>query len=61
MQFEWDPEKAQSNRTKHGIDFVDAVEVLFDPLGLTLPDDDPTEVRYVTVGRDALSRTLVVV
>ena len=32
VRFEWDPEKARTNRIKHGIEFADAIEVLFDPL-----------------------------
>ncbi len=60
MEFEWDVVKARTNRRKHGIDFADAVEVFFDRRGLTIPDDHPTEERYVTVGTDALSRVLVV-
>lgn len=27
MEFEWDPEKSESNRLKHGIDFVDAMQL----------------------------------
>jgi len=61
MQFEWDPEKARINRTKHGVDFADAIEVLFDPLGLTTSDDSAGEVRHVTLGNDAFGRLLVVV
>jgi uncharacterized protein len=60
MEFEWDLVKARTNRKKHGVDFADAVEVFFDRLALTIPDDRPTEERYVTVGTDALSRVLVV-
>ena len=36
MQFEWDSEKARINRTKHGVELADAIEVIFDPLGLTV-------------------------
>ena len=39
MQFEWDSEKARINRTKHGVELADAIEVIFDPLGLTTSDD----------------------
>jgi uncharacterized DUF497 family protein len=61
MQFEWDPEKARINRTKHGVDFSDAIEVLFDPLGLTASDDSAGELRHVTLGNDAFGRLLVVI
>jgi hypothetical protein len=61
MQFEWDPEKALTNRTKHDIEFADAVDALFDPLALTMIEEHAEELRYVTMGRDAMARTLVVV
>ena len=61
MRFEWDPEKARINQTKHGVEFADALEVLFDPFGLTTVDDRTGEVRHVTLGADAFGRLLVVV
>ena len=35
--------------------------VLEDEAALTMPDDDPHEDRYVTIGMDSLGRVLVVV
>ena len=32
-----------------------------DDYALTIPDDDPSEERFVTIGMDALGRILVVV
>jgi uncharacterized DUF497 family protein len=61
VEFEWDPEKAESNRAKHGVDFAEAVDVLFDDLAVTIPDDDDDEERFVTLGSDALGRVVVVV
>lgn len=61
MRFEWDPEKSRTNRAKHGIEFADAVAVLFDPLALSTTEEHPSELRHVTLGSDALSRILVVV
>jgi hypothetical protein len=58
---QWDTEKAAANLRKHGIDFADAATVLSDDLAVTVPDDDPEEERFVTVGLDALGRVLVVV
>lgn len=58
---QWDPDKATANLMKHGIDFADATTVLNDDLALTVPDDDPDEQRFVTVGMDSLGRVLVVV
>ena len=57
---EWDQEKSDANRAKHGADFADAATVLTDELALTRPDDNPDEVRSVTLGMDALGRVLVV-
>jgi len=58
--FTWDPTKAEANRRKHGIDFADAVEVLYDPRALTMADDHPEEERYITTGTDTISRVLTV-
>ncbi len=51
MRFEWDEAKRRINLRRHGIDFVDALEV-FDGVTLTVEDTrfDYGEIRYVTVG-----------
>lgn len=61
MTFEWDPEKALTNRKKHGIAFPDAVEVLSDDHAITIEDHTSQEQRHITIGRDSLGRILVVV
>jgi uncharacterized DUF497 family protein len=62
MQVTWDPAKAQVNLLKHGIRFSDAEGVLFDPLAITLEDASAIgEQRHISIGRDTLRRTLVVV
>lgn len=60
MAFEWDPHKREVNRLKHGLDLADAVGALEDPYALTRPDPNPTEERFVTLGRDLLDRVVVV-
>lgn len=60
MEFEWDPDKAQANRRKHGVDFADAVGAFGDPFALTQEDSHPTEERFVTLGRDFLDRLVLV-
>ncbi len=60
MEFEWDPKKAEANRRRHGIEFLDAVVVFDDDRGITLLDENPTEERYVTFGMDAQGRVLAV-
>ena len=51
MEFEFDPAKSESNREKHGIDFVDAQELWDDPNHLIVPARSITEVRYALIGR----------
>lgn len=62
MDINWDPKKAETNYRKHKIRVSDAETVLFDPIALTVDDQDvDQEKRFVTVGSDALGRVLVVV
>ena len=61
MEFEWDCRKASFNLREHGVDFADAATVLHDERALTVSDEDPDEEWLVTVGMDAMGRTLVVV
>lgn len=61
MDFEWDPEKAESNLERHGVDFPDAVAVFFDDVALTIVDENGDEQRFVAIGADALNRVIVVV
>lgn len=62
VSYEWDPAKAHANFTKHGVGFADAVTVLEDDLALTMRDPfAEDEERWITLGRDALGRILVVV
>ena len=61
IDFDWDPAKAASNAAKHGVAFPDAMSVLNDPLGLSIPDPAASEERWVTVGLAATGKLLVVV
>ena len=60
--FEWDPDKAQANRRKHGVSFEEAATVFRDPRMLSLYDDEhsKTEDRWITMGISANGRLLVV-
>jgi len=60
VEFQWDPRKAETSRRRHGIEFLDAVMVFDDNLGITLLDEHPTEERFVTFGMDARGRMLAV-
>lgn len=50
--FEWDEAKREANLVKHGIDFVDALEVFADPLRIERIDRHPEhrEERHQVVG-----------
>ena len=60
MEFEWDPRKAEINRRKHGVEFLDAVVVFEDERAITLADENPREERFVSFGMDAQGRVLAV-
>ena len=62
MEFEWDPQKAETNRTKHQVTFQEAASVFGDPLAVTFddPDHSVNENRYITFGRSQYRRLLVV-
>ena len=62
MQLSWDGAKALANVAKHGVSFHEAATVFGDPLAITYPDPDHSigEERYITFGRSASGRLLVV-
>lgn len=62
MRFEWDPEKASDNLSKHGVSFEEAATVFRDPFSATGPDPDHSvgEERFVTFGVSTNGRLLVV-
>lgn len=61
--FEWDPDKASGNLSRHGVSFAEAQTVFLDPLALDGPDPDHSmrEERALVVGRSFQGRLLVVV
>lgn len=50
MDFEFDPEKSASNRSKHGIDFVEAQSLWLDPNRLEIRARSLDEMRIQVVG-----------
>ncbi len=51
MEFEWDENKAKSNRVKHGIRFEDAVLLFDDPQHLSQQERiENGEYRWQTIG-----------
>jgi uncharacterized DUF497 family protein len=62
MEFEWDPDKAQTNLRKHRVGFQEAATVFRDPLSVTIfdPDHSRDEDRYVTIGQTQRGRVVMV-
>jgi uncharacterized DUF497 family protein len=62
-EFEWDPDKAESNLQKHSISFAEAATVFFDLFSITVPDPlhSVAENRFVITGLSYQQRHLVVV
>lgn len=61
MQFEWDPQKAESNFRKHRVRFLDAQSVFEDERLLTVFDESADEERYIAIGRGYRGLILLVV
>lgn len=61
--FEWDPDKARSNKSKHRVSFETATTVFEDPLHLSVYDEElaGVEERWVTLGQCGDSGLVVVV
>jgi uncharacterized protein len=62
LEFEWDPEKAERDRTKHGVSFDEAMTVFGDPLGRLVddPEHPQEEERSVLFGRSDAGRLLAI-
>ena len=60
--FEWDPDKAEANLSKHGVSFAEAVTAFGDPLSMNMPDPDHSEneQRFIVLGMSDRYRLLVV-
>ena len=51
MEFEFDQNKSEANRRKHGINFVEAQALWEDPERLQVPARTQGEPRYMLIGR----------
>jgi len=62
MDFEWDPEKAKLNESKHGVSFFEACEIFDDDDSSAVPDPDHSvdEERYLIFGLSKAGSYLVV-
>lgn len=60
--FEWDPRKAASNKTKHGVSFEEAGTAFFDADGVDGEDIEhsTTEARRFRLARSAAGNVLVI-
>ena len=61
--FEWDRNKAHTNLSKHKISFEGATSVFKDEQAISLADEEhsDSEERWLTIGMDEVTRTLVVI
>jgi uncharacterized protein len=50
VEFEFDPEKSKSNKTKHGIDFHESQIVWDDPDLIEIPAKTEDEDRFMIIG-----------
>jgi uncharacterized DUF497 family protein len=62
IEFVWDPRKARSNKTKHGVSFEEAQTVFLDENARLLddPDHSEEEQRFVLLGFSFQARCLIV-
>ena len=62
IDFDWDPDKANTNIQKHGITFEEAATVMRDPRAMNMydPDHSESEDRWITLGLSRPGRLLVV-
>lgn len=62
LKFEWDPRKAVSNLSRHGVSFQETLTAFADPLARIFDDEDHSveEQREIIIGHSAKERLLVV-
>jgi uncharacterized DUF497 family protein len=51
MEFEFDPNKSNNNKKKHGIDFFEAQALWDDPDFIMVPAKTGDEPRYLVIGK----------
>jgi uncharacterized DUF497 family protein len=63
MIFDWDDDKAESNKKKHGVSFAEAATAFSDPNAIEFFDakNSEKEERWILVGLSARSHVLLVV
>jgi uncharacterized protein len=51
MKFEFNPTKSRINKTKHGIDFIEAQHIREDPDRIEIPAKSLDEPRWMVIGK----------
>jgi hypothetical protein len=51
MEFEFDPQKSQSNQQKHSIDFTEAQQLWIDVDRVEIPARTEDEARFLVIGK----------
>lgn len=61
--FEWDNEKAQSNKRKHRVGFEEAKTIFSDPFLVSFPDEyhSEDEQRLISIGASSRNRIILAV
>ena len=62
IEFEWDPNKARSNESKHGVTFEEATTAFYDAYARVIadPDHSDEEERFVIIGFSRKVKVLTV-
>ena len=62
FNFEWDPQKAKTNISKHKISFSEATSVFKDPMAISIFDEDHSkdEERWITLGISSTGNIIIV-
>lgn len=62
IRIEWSKRKNRLNTVNHRVDFSEAQTIFDDPLHVTVGDPDHSfdESRYITIGRSAENRLLII-
>jgi len=50
MEFEFDQKKSEANKSKHGIDFIEAQALWNDPELIEIPTKTSDEPRFLVIG-----------
>jgi uncharacterized DUF497 family protein len=51
MEFEFDQKKSEANKSKHGVDFIEAQALWNDPELIEIPAKTSNEPRFLIIGK----------